>query len=232
LERLVYGADVRRSEQRGLLSLEDNDVVFLYDISNRRLIGPFRIWGDIFYNSERLWEKEWPFRVRLKPVGPKIGVLEGRRLLDTLIASARLGLREPSALEQYWVHPIILSEASDLYRNFVENASYKSLEAIRRLYGVQAESVRDAGKGESLWRRACIDVSEGSSEWPIEALVTRELYKTLIINIHKIFIYPLNNFFNCFCFSIRKNYNKFIVSEPTSDITLSNDTNKCFTYMF
>jgi hypothetical protein len=180
LERLVYGADVHRPEQRGLLSLENGDIVFLYDIGNRRLIGPFRVRGEIFYSSERLWEKEWPFRVRLEPAGPKVGVLEGRRLLDTLIASARISLREPSALEQYWIHPIILSEASNLYKNFVENASYKSLETVRELYGIQARAARDATEGESLWRRACIDLSNGSSEWPIEALVTRVLYKHLI----------------------------------------------------
>jgi hypothetical protein len=195
LERLVYGADVHRPEQRGLLSLEEGDIAFLYDIANRRLIGPFRVRGDIFYSSERLWEKEWPFRVSLEPAGSKVGVLEGRRLLDALIASARLSLRGPSALEQYWIHPIILSEASNLYRNFVENASYKSLEAVGELYGVQVKAASGVGGGESLWRRACADLTRGSSEWPIEALVTRKLYRRLItplepmVRINGLYVY-------------------------------------------
>jgi hypothetical protein len=186
LERLVYGADVRRPEQRGLLSIEDGDIALLYDIDNRRLIGPFRVQGDIFYNNTRLWEKEWPFRVRLEPGGPKVGVLEGRRLLDTLIASSRLSLREPSALEQYWIHPLILSEASRLYRSFVENASYKRLDAIRMLYSASAEAAKEVEAGEGLWHRACVDLSRGSTEWPIEALISRELYKNFIIPLEPI----------------------------------------------
>ncbi len=54
LSRLVYGADVRRPEQRGLLSVREDDILFIYDIDRRLLIGPFRAAGEVLYNTEPL----------------------------------------------------------------------------------------------------------------------------------------------------------------------------------
>lgn len=127
IQRLVYGANITRSEQRGLLSAEEGDTILLYDIDKRILMGPFRAASPILYSTDSLWgEGKWPFRIRLEPYQAKIGVLRGRPLLDLLLEAGRLSLREPSALETYWIHPLILDEARALFEGFLDRAYYLS----------------------------------------------------------------------------------------------------------
>ena len=86
LENMAYGADISRPEQRGLLSARKGDIALIFDMENRRLIGPFVVWTEPFYTKETLWPNtRWNFVIGLRPSSIKIGVVEGGRLTDLIV---------------------------------------------------------------------------------------------------------------------------------------------------
>ena len=177
LEWLVYGADVTRPEQRGLLSAERGDTVLLYDIDQRLIMGPFQVTNPILYSTEPLWgEDRWPYRITLEPSQAKIGVLRGRRLLDLLLAAGRLSLREPSALETYWIHPLVLDEAREILEGFLDKATYHTHKKILEEYYKPAapKPWQPPENAKTLDQAICETLSrQQHPDWAIEALIPR-----------------------------------------------------------
>ncbi|MCE4625214.1 MAG: hypothetical protein F7C35_05040 [Desulfurococcales archaeon] len=141
LENMAYGADISRPEQRGLLSARKGDFALLFDMENRRLMGPFIVRTGPFHTSDTLWPNtKWNFVIGLKPSSIKIGVVEGRRLTDLIVERGRLSLRDPMTLITYWIHTVIYEEAQNFFEGFMDSATFISLDNLLKLYNVNTTS--------------------------------------------------------------------------------------------
>ncbi|HIE14795.1 TPA: hypothetical protein EYP70_05940 [Candidatus Bathyarchaeota archaeon] len=64
ISKCLYGADISRPEQRPLCNSKPGDLVFIWNIDERSLYGPFEIASPLFYDDEEVgWTKNWPYRV-------------------------------------------------------------------------------------------------------------------------------------------------------------------------
>lgn len=131
LANMAYGADITRPEQRGLLAARRGDIALLFDIDERRLIGPFRISTDPRNIATSLWSNSrWRHVIGLEPLSLQVGVLEGRSLLDLVIERGRLSLRDPMSLITYWIHTLLLDEANSVFTGFLDKAGYTSIDNL------------------------------------------------------------------------------------------------------
>ena len=176
LENLLFAANAKRPEQRGILSVRAGDPVLLFDIDKRALIGPFTAATSIYYSTEGPWTGRWDFLLNLEPGSIKVGVLSGRELLDLVLGKGTLSIRDISALETYWVHTLVLNEAREILAGFLASATYTRLVDLASQYGIS--SIRDARIGgkplTSLIREEFLRGGR-PPEWVIEAAVTLDL---------------------------------------------------------
>ncbi len=115
-----------------------------------------------------------------------MGILRGRPLLDLLLKAGRLSLREPSTLETYWIHPLVLDEADILLDGFFEKAEFHSYTSIlAEFYDTKGKPKpwepppEDSSELEDL---ICSQLDDGiPGDWIVEALLSRapEAYKKL-----------------------------------------------------
>ncbi len=119
--------------------------------------------------------------MQLEPALAKVGAVSGRPLLDLLLRAGRLSLREPSALEAYWIHPLVLEEAEEMLDGFLEEARlYTYNRLLSDAYRVQGPpdpwEPPEAGRVE-IDRLICDILDEGRGEppgdWVVEALLPR-----------------------------------------------------------
>ena len=134
LANMAYGADITRPEKRGLLAARRGNIALLFDIDERRLIGPFHISHistDPHNIPASLWSNaRWRHVVGLEPLSLQVGIVEGRSLLDLVIERGRLSLRDPMSLITYWIHTLVLDEASSILTGFLDKAEFTSLENL------------------------------------------------------------------------------------------------------
>ena len=176
LRNLLFAANAKRPEQRGILSVKKGDPVLLFDINKRALIGPFTAATNTYYSSGGPWAGRWDFLVNLELASVKVGVLSGRELLDLVLGRGSLSIRDISALETYWVHTLVLNEAREILAGFLASATYVRLEDLASQYGIG--SIREAGiRGEPLTSLIREELLKGGRppEWVIEAAVTLDL---------------------------------------------------------
>ena len=66
----------------------------------------------------------------LEPLSLQVGIVEGRSLLDLVIERGRLSLRDPMSLITYWIHTLVLDEASSILTGFLDKAEFTSLKNL------------------------------------------------------------------------------------------------------
>ncbi len=186
-ERLVYGANARRPEQRGILGVSRGDIVLLYDTGKRMLIGPFIARGDVYYSETRLWSgHDWCFVVPLRPLMGKVGYLGGKKLLDLIVEAGKLSLRDRYTIDTYWINTLLAGEAESVLEKFYELAVFETLNALAmREYGVK-NIVMDKPRGEPIEDTICRELRSSRpgtvGEWIYEAalVITDEAARELV----------------------------------------------------
>ncbi|MEB3787207.1 MAG: hypothetical protein GSR78_00465 [Desulfurococcales archaeon] len=177
IENMVYGANARRPEQRGILSVSPGDIILLYDIDRRMLIGPFKAVDSVARATLLPWPEwskhNWNFIVGFEPLFTKIGVLQGRGLLDLIVDAGRLSLRDRSALEAFWVNTLIAGEAAGFFNGFLSRARFQSLDKLVIEYYNTRPRQRPEIEAASLPGIVCSEIQAGRrgglGEWVVEA---------------------------------------------------------------
>lgn len=177
LENMVYGADATRPEQRGILAVSEGDLIFLYDINKRMIIGPFYAVSDVYYAKLDLWpDKKWDFIVPLDTLIAKIGVVKGRKLLDLIVETGKLSLRDRATLDTYWINTILASEAELFIEKFYELAVFYNMrEFLQDYYKIERSSgvfsLPDGKEGISIASFICNEIKRKRHlpEWILEA---------------------------------------------------------------
>jgi len=172
---MVYGADITRPEQRGLLAINKGDLALLFDMDLRRLIGPFEVTTNLYYIDTSFWRNSrWHYVIGLEPASYDVGVIQGRGLLDLVIERGKLSLRDTMSIISYWIHTLILDEAKGILEGFLDNASFKNLESLAREdYSVKniESSIEWTRKAKPMKNHVCLVVNHKSRipEYALEA---------------------------------------------------------------
>lgn len=186
-ETLIYGANARRPEQRGILAVSENDIILLYDSGTRTLMGPFTATRRVYYTDTELWpNKDSKFIVPLEPLLGKTGYVKGKKLLDLIVEARKLSLRDRYTIDSYWVNTLLAGEAESVLEKFYELAEFKNLNILaNEIYGIKKVAQPEV-PGRSIEEVLCDEIlkskSRRLSEWVYEAaLVTKNIVARKIV---------------------------------------------------
>ena len=163
ISKCLYGADISRPEQRPLCNSKPGDLVFIWNIDERSLYGPFEIASPLFYDDEEVgWTKNWPYRVLIRPWGSTIfeisskvlpsfisfladkmitikdisDIIMGRRFLLSLIYEEGISLLRFLLSEGEPANELLKNACSDRYK---PKEAFLAMKALKNYAGIPPE---------------------------------------------------------------------------------------------
>jgi len=122
MKYLLYGADVRRNDQRSLGNVKPGDLALIWVPETKLLYGIFEIQDRIFYDETDLgWTGLWPYRCRLKLWDKYLRIIRDERKaqLMSFVSRELITLSDLTNLGGY-IHSLLYDEGAKLLNFFLE----------------------------------------------------------------------------------------------------------------
>jgi len=140
VRHLVYGADVRRNDQRSLGNVKPGDLAMIWVPETKLLYGVFEIQDRIFYDETNLgWTNLWPYRCRLKLWDRYLRAIHDERKakLMSFISRELTTLNDLTNLGGY-IHSLLYDEGAKLLKFFLVNSEMVVPATVFPEFGVNA----------------------------------------------------------------------------------------------
>lgn len=140
MKHLLYGADVRRNDQRSLGNVKPGDLAMIWVPETKLLYGVFEIENRIFYDKTDLgWSKLWPFRCRLKLWDGYLRTVRDERKakLMSFVSRELITLNDLTNLGGY-IHSLLYDEGAKLLEFFLANSEMQVPSSVLPEFGAKA----------------------------------------------------------------------------------------------
>jgi len=140
MKYLLYGADVRRNDQRSLGNVKPGDLALIWVPETKLLYGIFEIQDRIFYDETDLgWTGLWPYRCRLKLWDKYLRIIRDERKaqLMSFVSRELITLSDLTNLGGY-IHSLLYDEGAKLLNFFLENSEMEVPQSVFPEFGVNA----------------------------------------------------------------------------------------------
>jgi len=125
LKHCIYGADVKRPEQRGIANAKNGDLALIWVYEDKTLYGIFEIENRMFFDETDLgWRGRWPYRLPFKLWDGYLHWVpeESKPKLMSFISNNMTTINDTSDFNTRFINPLLYGEGSRTLKFFIETS--------------------------------------------------------------------------------------------------------------